>query len=284
MVIKDIIEKCKGKSEKEIKEIVLDCLRRDNINFSKKLTIDNNLKLTQKKLFGKLNYCVATTLYASFSKNLTISEKEYIDKVNSLPNPFNIPKCIDLVNKYSNIHLKSYGYGINRFGDRETVLEIIRKSINSSKSCVIHFEDNLTDTSHHISIYGYDGNKYIYFIENAYENVTLKALSVQYAIVEIAKNKNNLKCNMELISTLPKNYETLNPVEFSKYTERYLLSHISNNRQRILTDILLDYSMVIAVIYDDSIGDYPQNFGYVSYMDSNNFSKCTKSLKELLSI
>ena len=33
MLIKDILEKCEGKSEK------------DNINFSKKLAIDDNLKL-----------------------------------------------------------------------------------------------------------------------------------------------------------------------------------------------------------------------------------------------
>ena len=195
-----------------------------------------------------------------------------------------INEGIEFVERYSKgLKLNSYGYNQEKFGDKKILLEIIQKSINNNESCVLHIESNISKTSHNISVYGYDRNKYLYFIENAFEKVTLKVLSINYAISEIVKFNNEFdRYNKELIDSLPENYGDMTAYEFYEYSEKYLLKKSNSSKQKILTDIILNCADTVCVIFNDKIGDYKQNFVYMASIADGKFKKTNIKIKDLL--
>lgn len=280
--IKDILKKCSNLiDENQILKKISYYLKQDTINFSKLIDLPI---YTQKSLFDKVKMCNLTSLYTSFNKYIILNPKDFVKKATELNNVMNINEGIKFVEKYSdNLKLNSYGYNQEKFGDKQVLLEIIQKSINNNESCVLHIECDISNTSHNISIYGYDRNKYLYFIENAFKKVTLKALSVKYAICEIVKFKNGLgRYNKELIESLPENYENMSAYEFYRYSEKYLLTKSNSAKQKILSDIILNCADTVCVIFNDKIGNYKQNFVYMSAIADGKFENTNIKIKDLI--
>ena len=58
--------------------------------------------------------------------------------------------------------------------------------------------------------------------------------------------------------------------------------HIGHAYEKILTDIILNCADTVCVIFNDKIGDYKQNFVYMTSIADGKFKKTNIKIKDLL--
>lgn len=278
MTIKEVVENClKIDDEEKIDKYINSILRKlfgiSKENFSKILKLKDKQIVNQKRLFNIKETCVATSLYSAFFEELSGRRNEFLEEVKTTFNKeHNISLCLRILAKYiGNIDIKGYSKQKSGLGKKSEFIKIIHDSINQDKACVLHVQENISNTSHFVTVIGYDRDKYVYFLENGFEAITLKCLSLKYALNEIIKWKSGKRCNMELIESLPNNFEKLKLIELPNIAYKYLANNEKNIRQRLLFDVLLDYSEVITVLYDTSITSVKPNYNYISegYINKN---------------
>ena len=279
MIIKEIIDNClRLVNEESIDSYINNILRKlfeisKKDNFSKILNLKNKQIINQKGLFNKKETCVATSLYSAFFEELKGRRDEFLEEVKTTFNrEHNISLCLQILSKYiGNIDIKGYSKHKSALGKRAEFVKVIRDSINQNKACVLHIQENISNTSHFVTVIGYDKNKYIYFLENGFESITLKCLSLKYALNEIIKCKSGKRCNMELIESLPDNFEKLKLTELYNIAYKYLANNENGIKQRLLFDVLLDCSEVVTVLYNTAITSVKPNYDYISerYINEN---------------
>lgn len=278
MTIKEVVENClKLHNEEKIDSYINNTLRKlfriSKENFSKIIKLKDEQIVNQKRLFNTKETCVAISLYSAFFEELNVRKDEFLNEVKTTFNKeHNISLCLQILAKYiGNVDIKGYSRQKSSLGKRDEFIKIIHDSINQNKACVLHVQENISDTSHFVTVIGYDRNKYIYFLENGFEPITLKCLSLKYAINEIFKWKSGKRCNMELIESLPNNFENLKLTELPNIAYKYLANNEKGIKQRLLFDVLFDCSEIVTVLYNTSITSVKPNYDYVSegYINEN---------------